>query len=141
MVAATTTTPVPDANETDERKKHSCRVCLEHDVVSVDHGKFGKRCPFHPEFVGVAASVMEQGVYPSAVPMETTEQTVEPVGNLATENTETEPMRPVRDPTATLPKVLTSDTVPTVPDPSSTTAHMFQTAAVGVPRESNGAYL
>ena len=141
VVAATTTTPVPDANETDERKKHSCRVCLEHDVVSVDHGKFGKRCPFHPEFVGVAASVMEQGVYPSAVPMETTEQTVEPVGNLATENTETEPMRPVRDPTATLPKVLTSDTVPTVPDPSSTTAHMFQTAAVGVPRESNGAYL
>jgi hypothetical protein len=35
-----------------ERKRHACRVCLTNGVVSQDHAKFGKRCPFHPQFSG-----------------------------------------------------------------------------------------
>jgi hypothetical protein len=36
-----------------ERKRHACRVCLTNGVVSQDHAKFGKRCPFHPQFSGL----------------------------------------------------------------------------------------
>jgi len=36
-----------------ERKRHACRVCLKNGVVSSDHAKFGKRCPFHPQFSGL----------------------------------------------------------------------------------------
>ena len=41
------------ADDAGERKRHACRVCLKNGVVSVDHAKFGKRCPFHPQFSGL----------------------------------------------------------------------------------------
>ena len=37
------------ADDSGERKRHACRVCLRNGVVSEDHFKFGKRCPFHPQ--------------------------------------------------------------------------------------------
>ena len=40
------------ADDAGERKRHACRVCLRNGVVSEDHAKFGKRCPFHPQFSG-----------------------------------------------------------------------------------------
>ena len=42
-----------DAAETDdagERKRHACRACLRNGVVAEDHFKFGKKCPFHPQY-------------------------------------------------------------------------------------------
>lgn len=41
------------AAETDdagERKRHACRACLRNGVVAEDHFKFGKKCPFHPQY-------------------------------------------------------------------------------------------
>ena len=59
VAEATEAEAVADAAETKnagddagERKRHACRVCLRNGVVSVDHAKFGKRCPFHPQFSG-----------------------------------------------------------------------------------------
>ena len=39
------------ADDSGERKRHACRVCLRNGVVGEDHFKFGKRCPFHPQHV------------------------------------------------------------------------------------------
>ena len=108
VTAAATSAPVPSAGDTHgdgetERKQHACRKCLENGVVSADHGKFGKKCPFHPEFVA---------------------ETPTPLDAMDAMDAAGTPDNAMDTGTAHEPRWV------------SDTLQPFQTAAVGVPRET-----